>query len=151
MQTHNFGSYATIASTAVDTIASMDTYGKLGDVFGWITQLNSAASCSLPPGAVGSYPCNGKMKLSAGFWPLQPPPQYQGGEPSASTAGVVLSKYPPNGVGFEQAKGHGARQLCIWDAFGETWTNATGGAQPGVHQSIEGYWWTGFGCRGCSL
>lgn len=33
MQTHNFGSYESIANTAVDTIASMDTYGKLGEVF----------------------------------------------------------------------------------------------------------------------
>ena len=47
MQTHNFGSYEAVAATAVDTICSMDTYGKLGDVFGWITQLNMAASCQL--------------------------------------------------------------------------------------------------------
>jgi len=40
-QTHNFGSYETVAATAVDTICSMDTYGKLGDTFGWINQLNS--------------------------------------------------------------------------------------------------------------
>lgn len=61
MQTHNFGSYETIAATAVDTICSMDTYGKLGDVFGWITQLNMAASCQLAPGTSGQYPCNGMI------------------------------------------------------------------------------------------
>eukprot|EP01051_Picozoa_sp_SAG22_P007720 SAG22_NODE_553_length_9168_cov_5.758628_7_plen_312_part_00 len=33
MQTHNFASYESVANTAVDTIASMDTYGKLGEVF----------------------------------------------------------------------------------------------------------------------
>ena len=145
MQTHNFGSYSAVAATKVDTIASMDTYGKLGDVFGWITQLNAVASCELPAGVLGGYPCNGRLKLSAGFWPLQPVAQYQGGEPDPTTAAVVLSGNPPNGVGFEQAKGRGVRQLCIWDAFGETWSNATGGARLGVHQSIEEYWWTGFG------
>lgn len=59
MQTHNFGSYEAVAATAVDTICSMDTYGKLGDVFGWITELNMAASCQLAPGTAGRYPCNG--------------------------------------------------------------------------------------------
>jgi hypothetical protein len=55
-----------------------------------------------------------------------------------STA-VVMSGSPPNGVGFEQAKGRGVQHICIWDAFGETWANATGGPRLCVHQSIEEY------------
>ena len=85
MQTHNFCNYAAVTATAVDTIASMDTYGKLGDIFGWITQLNSVAACKLPARALGSYPCNGRLNFSAGFWPLQPVAQYQGGRPDATT------------------------------------------------------------------
>ena len=113
-----------------------------------------AASCKLAPGATGRYPCNGQMKLSAGLWPLQPAPQYQGGSihaphsqrvPEPGSVAEVLSAAPPNGVGFEQAKGKGVRQLCIWDAFGETWTNSTGGALPGQHRSIPEMWWEGFG------
>ena len=113
-----------------------------------------AASCKLAPGATGRYPCNGQMKLSAGLWPLQPAPQYQGGSihaphsqrvPEPGSVAEVLSAAPPNGVGFEQATGKGVRQLCIWDAFGETWTNSTGGALPGQHRSIPEMWWEGFG------
>lgn len=94
------------------------------------------------------------MKLSAGLWPLQPISQYQGGSvhtpaagrtPSPTSVGEILSAVPPNGVGFEQSSGKGVRSLCVWDAFGETWTNKTGGAMVGVHQSIPEFWWDGFG------
>ena len=145
MQTHNFGSYESVANTAVDTIASMDTYGKLGDVLSWINTLNAAAACQLPRGGFGHYPCNGKMKLSAGFWPLQPTLTYQGGVPSVAAVAKALSSVPPLGVAFEQSHGTGVRQLCIWDAFGETHANASGSVYPGIHGSIPEYWWIGFG------
>jgi hypothetical protein len=144
MQTHNFASYAEVAATAVDTIASMDTYGKLGDVFGWITQLNMVASCALKPQELGKYPCNGKLKLSGGFWPLQPMDTYQGGKPDRRTVSVVLSNQPPNGIGFAPSPGSDVRQVCIWDAFGQTWANANGTVHPGVHRSIPEYWWDSF-------
>jgi hypothetical protein len=97
MQMHNFGSYESVANTTVE----MDTYGKLGDVFPWINPLNMAAACQLSRGGLGQFPCNGKMKLPAGFWPLQPISHYQGGVPSAAPVAEVLSAVPPLGVAFE--------------------------------------------------
>jgi hypothetical protein len=146
MQTNNFASYAEVAATEVDTIMSMDTYGKLGNVFGWITQLNAVASCMLPEGSTGRSPCMGVLKYSAGMWPLAPFNKYQGGFPLEHNVNEVLSNKGPNGVAqLHAGKNYtGVRQICIWDAFGETWTNRTGGPHPGVHKSIPQYWWSGF-------
>jgi hypothetical protein len=141
MQTHNFGSYPLLAASNVDRICSMDTYGKLGDVFRWITQLNMASSCKSWPGATGLYPCNGQMKLSLGIWPLQPSRQYQGGIPSKAAVDEIFSESCcPNGLAFM-----GVKHVSVWDAFGETWSNSTGGLLPGVHRSIPEFWWDALG------
>ena len=126
----------------------MDTYGKLGDVFRWITQLNMASACRVREGSSGLWPCNGEMKLSVGLWPLQPTAQWQGGEcasgpgPSNASVDAIFSESCcPNGLAFM-----GVKHVAVWDAFGQTWADpATSKPMPGVHRSIPEYWWAAFG------